>query len=261
VTFQPVVPSGGLVGWQFLQSTLTRQQAAHRTDQSSQRIETYFRENIGKVSSAEDLVSDRRLLTVALTAFGLEEDINAKAFVTKVLEDGTLDPNSLANRLSDSRYKAFSAAFGFGDFSVPRTVLSDFPDKILERYHQSTFQAAVGEIDSDMRLGLGLAPGLADVLDQSIGNDARWFGVMGSRPLRTVFERAFGLPTSFGTVDLDQQLTEFKKRAESFLGTDDLGEIASSDKLDRLARLMMAQSQNSALSMSSASTALALLQG
>lgn len=38
--------------------------------------EAYFRAKIGSVKTAEQLVSDRRLLKVALGAFGLEADIN-----------------------------------------------------------------------------------------------------------------------------------------------------------------------------------------
>ena len=34
----------------------------------------YFQEKISSITSAEELVSDRRLLTVALGAFGLQDD-------------------------------------------------------------------------------------------------------------------------------------------------------------------------------------------
>ena len=81
---------------------------------------------------------------MALTAYGLEGDINNKAFIRKVLEDGTLKEGALANRLADKQYQKLSAAFGFGDFPVPRSKLSDFADKTLALYRTRQFETAVG---------------------------------------------------------------------------------------------------------------------
>nr|WP_276946739.1 DUF1217 domain-containing protein [Haematobacter massiliensis] len=66
-----------------------------------QRDEAYFRDRIGGISSAEELVADRRLLQIALGAFGLGEDIGNKYFIRKVLEDGVSERTALANRLSN----------------------------------------------------------------------------------------------------------------------------------------------------------------
>ena len=84
--FQPVVPFGGLAGWRFLQASLPTQQAAHENSGPIQRDVAYFRDNISKITSAEALVSDRRMLSVALGAFGLDGDINNTYFVRTVLE-------------------------------------------------------------------------------------------------------------------------------------------------------------------------------
>ena len=73
------------------------------------------------MTSAADLVADRRLLKVALGAFGLEGEIDKKAFVRKILEEGTADPASLANRLTDKSYYKLAEAFGFGDLGGART--------------------------------------------------------------------------------------------------------------------------------------------
>jgi hypothetical protein len=61
-------------------------------------------------------VGDRRLLEVALGAFGLDDDIRNRFFIRKVLEEGTTSPSRrFANRLSDKRYLALAETFGFGD--------------------------------------------------------------------------------------------------------------------------------------------------
>ena len=125
MTYAPVVPFGGLAGWAFLTRTREAQKTAFASSPAVQRDEAYFRDRIGGISSAEELVSDRRLLSVALGAFGLEDDINNRYFIRKVLEDGTLDPKALGNKLADKRYLELSKAFGFGDYATPRTKLSD----------------------------------------------------------------------------------------------------------------------------------------
>jgi len=99
MTFQPVVPLSGYAGFAFLERTLETQQQAFNSSASIQRDTEYFLENIEKVETAEALVNDRRLFTVALGAFGLSDDINNKFFLQKVLEDGTLDPDALSNKL------------------------------------------------------------------------------------------------------------------------------------------------------------------
>jgi len=138
MTFQPIIPLTGYTGWRFLQRTMENQKTAFENDPTIQRATEYFKENISKVSTAEDLVSDRRMLSVALGAFGLDDDIDNKFFVQKILEEGTLDDGALANLLSDSRYADFSRTFGFGDFPIPNTVLSDFSDLMVERYAGSS---------------------------------------------------------------------------------------------------------------------------
>ncbi len=140
MSFQPVLPLSGFTGWGFLKRTMERQQAVQQALPVQKRDEAYFRDRIAKADTAEKLVNDKRLLRIALTAFGLEGDVNSKAFIQKVLEGGTLKEGSLANKLADKQYQKFAAAFGYGDFSVPRTKISTFPDEILAQFRARTFE-------------------------------------------------------------------------------------------------------------------------
>ena len=69
MSYQPVVPAGGNLGWTFLKQTREAQQEAFDNSSIIARDTDYFRENIGKIQSAEELVADRRLLTVALSDY------------------------------------------------------------------------------------------------------------------------------------------------------------------------------------------------
>lgn len=262
MTFQPVVPFGGHAGWAFLTRTKEAQETAYVASPVLSRETDYFAENIGKITSAEQLIEDRTLLKVALGAFGLDSDINNKYFLKKVLEDGTLNNGALANRLADKRYQEFSAAFGFGDFDVPRTQLSFFADEIVSGYNTRQFEIAVGEQNETMRLALAAERELTELASSTTSNDGKWFTIMGTPPLRSVFESAFGLPASFGALDIDKQLEVFKERSNNILGTSDVSDFGNTETLDEIVRVYLARSeiQNLTAQTSAGSTALTLLQ-
>lgn len=262
MSFQPTLPLSGFAGWGVLKRTMPAQQAAFQANSAVQRDEAYFREKIGKIDTAEQLVSDRRLLTIALGAYGLDSDINNKFFVRKVLEEGTLKEGALANRLADKQYLRFSAAFGFGDFKVPRNKLSDFADKTLALYRTRQFEAAVGAQNDTYRLALNAERELPALARRDMSEDAKWFTIMGNPPLREVVQTALGLPKSFSSLDLDKQLETFKRRAETSLGESSPNQFADAKKLEKLVRtfLLRAEVVNSTQTQSSGSLALELLR-
>ena len=262
MTYDPALPIGGYAGWAFLKRTMPTQTAVFNTSTDMKRDEDYFRAKIGKITTAEQLVNDRRLLKVALGAFGLDNDIGNKFFIRKVLEDGTLTPGALANRLADKQYQKLSASFGFGDFAVPSTKLSDFPDKILTAYRARQFEAAVGEQNPDLRLALNVQRELPGIAAKSGSSEnSKWFTVMGNVPLRRVFEKALGLPSSLGVLDLDKQLEAFKAKAKSQLGSDAIAQFTDPAKVEGLVRRFLLRSEAESFAQSGAGNpALQLMQ-
>ncbi|GAA6188405.1 DUF1217 domain-containing protein [Litorivita sp. NS0012-18] len=260
MSFQPIVPSGGLVGWKFLERTYEAQNAAFQRSTVITRDTEYFAENISKVDTAEDLVNDRRLMRVALGAFGLQDDINNKYFIKKILEEGTLEDGALANKLSDDRYKSLASAFGF-DLGTPRSKISTFSDTIIEKFRQQEFEVAVGEADDDMRLAMYTERNLADIATGENSEETKWFKIMGTPPLRAVFEAALNLPSSFAQLDLDQQLGVFQDRATRYFGDDSVAQFADPEKQEKLITNFLVRSQVSQVTSSSAGNiALTLLQ-
>ncbi len=262
MNFQPVLPLGGLAGWGFLKRTMERQQAVQQAAPVQQRDEAYFRDKIGKVSTAEQLVSDRRLLRIALTAFGLEGDVNSKAFIQKILEGGTRKVDSLANKLADKQYQKLSSAFGFGDFSVPRTKISTFPDEILTQFRARIFEAAVGGQNNTFRLALNAERELPTLAARPISDTAKWYTVLGNAPLREVVQTALGLSKSFASIDLDQQVSVLETRAEAAFGSAGISQFTDPAKMDGLIRRFMfrAELQEQGTGNSPAAIALQLLR-
>lgn len=238
MSFSPVIPLGGYQGWTFLNRTLEAQRSAFLADPAIKRATAAFESRIAQVRTASDLVADRQLLDVALTAFGLEADIDARAFIEKVLAEGTLKDGAFATRLADKRYAALARTFGFGD-QGPRTGRPGFADEITARFEARRFEAAVGEVDDNLRRALNLGSGLADIFATVTSPDARWFAVMGDLPLRSVFEGALGLPRGIGKLDLDLQLETFKTRFADIFGSEDLSVLTDRAEQERLVRLYL----------------------
>jgi hypothetical protein len=79
----------------------------------------YYRANIHKVSTIDEFMDDYRLYSYAMKAYGLEEQIPSRALIKKVLESDLSDKTSIANKLSDERYRTFAAAFTFAKTAEP----------------------------------------------------------------------------------------------------------------------------------------------
>lgn len=261
--FQPVIPIGGLGGWRFLQETYDSQFKAFTESVQIQRDSEYFREKIGDITTAEEFVKDRRLMTVALGAFGLENDVDNKYFIRKILEEGTTNDDSLANRFADTRYAELSEAFGFGPGEIPRTLFPSFPDRIIDKFEAASFEIAAGEQNGSMRIALYAQRELGDLAADDVSNNAKWFSIMAEPPLRNLFETALNLPSSFGQIDIDQQLEVFKKRAAKEFGTDDVSQFTDPEKVEDLITKFMVRDQIKQFnnSVSSQSIALTLLRG
>lgn len=262
MSFQPVVPGGGLAGWSFLQRTREAQQEVFDRSPALRRETDRFLGRIGEVRTAEDLVSDRRLLAVALGAFGLGDDIGNRFFIRRVLEDGTLAQDALANRLADKRYAALAEAFRF-DLAPPNTVLSEFGPRLVAAYREREFEVAVGARSPELRLALGFERELAGLSDRRLSEDGLWFTVMATPPLRRVFEGAFNLPAVLGTLDIDRQLSVFKERARAAFGQEGVRQFSDPDKQATLLRrfLLSTDSSTAPLTTVPGAAALSLLRG
>jgi len=256
--FQPVIPSGGISGWRFLQRTYDAQLETFGQSAQIQRETDHFKEKIAGITTAEDLVADRQLLTVALGAFGLSDDIDNKFFIKKMLEEGSTADDALANRFTDTRYSDMVAAFGFGPSEITRTGFTLFTDEIIEKYQVNQFETATGEQDESMRIALYAQRELVDVVSEEGSDAQKWFTIMGQPPLRSLFETALGLPSAVAQVDIDRQLEIFQDRADSIFGSPSPAQFSDPEKLEDLVTQYLARAQIQSIGSGSSSAAIAL---
>jgi hypothetical protein len=261
MSFQPQIPLTGVAGWRFLERTQASQQAAFEQGASLKREVERFAAEVGSIRTAADLVGDRRLLKIALGAFGLEGEIDKKALVRKVLESDLADPRSLANRMAAPGFKEMAQAFGLGPTSTPRTGDAGFADRIVAGYKTRAFEAAVGESSNEMRLALNFRREIAALSKGETGGS--WFSVLGSKPLRDVFEKAYALPKEFGRLDIDRQREVMREKTSALFGTANLSAFASPANVEKVVTRFLARAQVEAgpSATTPGSAALSLLSG
>jgi Protein of unknown function (DUF1217) len=95
----------------------------------------YYTNTIGGVASVDDLLNNDRLYRYALTAFGLDPNIQSKATIRQVLTSNLSDPNSFANTSSDGRYRTLADAF---NFAVDGTVSGTDGAQSADQVHSTT---------------------------------------------------------------------------------------------------------------------------
>ena len=123
-------------------------------------------------------------------------------------------------------------------------------------------ETAVGQQNNTYRLALNAEREIPALASRTISENAKWFTVLGNAPLREVMQTALGLPKSFSSIDLDQQVSVLKKRTEAAFGSPDIGQFKDPAKLEALTRRFILQSemQGQMSAASPAATALMLLR-
>lgn len=254
------VGQGGYLGWKLLERTATTQRAAFERDPQIQRSRDYVAQKLPQVRTAEQLVSDYRLLNVTLRAFGLEADVNNRLFIRKVLEADPEDSSSLVNRLSDKRYLNLNKAFGMG--KGDGTAAGADVDKVLDLYVSKSFERNIGTRHQEIELALNARRELPALAAAESSDNTKWYQILSSQPLRKVFEGAFGLGSTFGRLPLDRQVEEMKTRLDRLTGSGSIAQFGAPEKLESLLKTYLLRSgMNSGGAITPYSAALTILRG
>ncbi|RQH16406.1 DUF1217 domain-containing protein [Bradyrhizobium sp. RP6] len=148
-----------------LKQSLTR--VEQQTDVA--REAAYYKANIGKVKTIDDLMNDYRLYHYAMKAYGLEDMAYAKAFMKKVLESDLSDAKSFVNKLVDKRYREFAAAFSFTGGTKPVAQSEDQIDEMIGLY-TATKKSQVDALADDTKY-YNAQIGSISSADQLLNND------------------------------------------------------------------------------------------
>jgi len=178
----------------------------------------YYRENIEKIRTIDDFIADKRIYDYALTAFGLDDMRYAKAFIRKVLEEGTDNPDSLANRLADKRYREFATAFNFARHGEVTTTFGRVREDTVQRYLRETLEIDAGRQNEGVRLALYFAR-KAEKIDSAMD-------ILADRALLKVVQVATGISPLTSAANIDRQ-------AELIASRLDISDLKDPKKLDQ----------------------------
>ena len=188
----------------LVQRTYDRRIDALSKDAFIQREAAYFRENIGKIQTGDQLMDDYRLYSFAMKAFGLESQTYAKGLMRKVFDEGILDKDSTANRLNDAKYREIAGAFGFAETANLNMLDPANVEAVVQRYLTQELEVREGEESEGVRLAL--------YFDRQISKAENWYDVLADPALAEVVRTALGLPKEFSTTDIDRQAAHFEDR-------------------------------------------------
>ena len=175
---------------------LSRYQAMTAAEPAVKTATAYYEANIGSVKSISDLVGNYRLLSYALNAYGLGDQINAKGLITKVLEGGVSNPRSLANTLPNSQWKAFAAAFNFVDSGATPPSSTSSVATTTSDYVEQQLESDQGDQDVGVQLALYFQRVAPTVTSE--------YGILADPNLLQVAATIMGLPPS-AAADLQPQ--------------------------------------------------------
>jgi hypothetical protein len=180
---------------------LSRYQTMTAAEPAVKTASAYYAANIGSVKSISDLVGNYRLLSYALDAYGLGDQINAKGLITKVLEGGVSNPKSLANTLPNAQWKAFAAAFNFVDSGATPPSSTSAVATTTSDYVEQQLESDQGGQDVGVQLALYFQRVAPTVTSE--------YGILADPNLLQVAATIMGLPPTAAADLKPQTLSEF----------------------------------------------------
>lgn len=167
---------------------------------------TYYLANITKVKSVDDLMSNSRLYTYALAAYGLDSATEDKTLIKQVLQGGVRDPNSVANKQKNPAYAGLASALNFEQYGENATTINAAQQPTVDKYMRQSLEEDAGKTNEGVRLALYFQRKAPDITS--------WYDVLADTALASVVRTALGLPDSFATANIDKQAQLFEQKLD-----------------------------------------------
>lgn len=180
------------------------------TDPSSPELlaeVNHYLANIGRVRSADELVSNERLLAVALRAHGFAEGETVdKTVLRRVLEGGVDDPSSPANAMADKRFAALAESFDFARHGEEATTFNVTRTPAVQKYLRQTLEENAGERNEGVRLAL--------YFERKAPTLRSYYEILADKALAKVVRSALGFPDALAQADIDKQAAMIGERID-----------------------------------------------
>ncbi|GEO84083.1 MULTISPECIES: DUF1217 domain-containing protein [Alphaproteobacteria] len=169
----------------------------------------YYQKNIIGITSAAELLADRRLVDVVLAAKGFDPKEVTDDFLKQIFQSDLSDKKSFVNKQDDERWAELLSSFNFDSKGLlTRDAVGTVQQRgaVLETqnlYLHQMLEEDQGNSNAGVRLALyfeRVAPTLTDAYDL-LGDDA----------LLETFRVTFGFSSDFSNMDIDMQASLVEK--------------------------------------------------
>ncbi|MDX2202906.1 MAG: DUF1217 domain-containing protein [Hyphomicrobiaceae bacterium] len=221
--------------YNLISKDLTKSLARTAKEPEVKRETDYYKAHVGNIKSVDDLMKNERVYRYVMKAYGLEDLTYAKGLIRKVLEGGTSDERSLANQMSDPRFKALAKAFDFEAFGEATASTEAVQTETVDKYMRQQLEAEAGSDNEGVRLALYFKRNAASVTGP--------YGILADKALLQVYQIAFDISSATSAQEIEVQAANIKKK----LDIADLQDPAKVDKIIErfMAKYDIANNQNS----------------
>ncbi|WP_323765187.1 DUF1217 domain-containing protein [Marinovum sp.] len=198
----------GNLAMRLVDATESKEQVLLRSQPQNAREIEYFRENIDKVDTVDDLIGDYRLYSFVMKAHDLEDQIFGKAMMEKILKSNIEEDDALVNKLTDSRFKELYNTMGFGTDGVGNinTMLGNWKNRMVDKFIDT--QYVNGKADENEAVGIALE------FRRKAADVSSAYEILADADMATFVRTALGLPAVIAGLDIDRQAALINERLD-----------------------------------------------
>lgn len=227
----------------------TREIEATAREPAVERAVARFTQAVRSATSVEELLANKPAMDVLLTANGLGDQKDYTALVKAVLTSDLGDPDSLANTLTDTRWKTLASTYNFAAKGLSSIQGTKAIGAIGQAYAQTVWEQKLNDA----------TPGLANALafKSLAGSVTHVDQILGDPTMRTVVTTTLGIPKQIAFQPLEAQERAITDRL-------DIGKLQDSKFVENFARRYLiahAQADTTASSTDTSLTSLAVQAG
>lgn len=189
--------------YQIISTNMARTKTQIEKDPVVKRETEYYNATIKTIKTVDEFVKNDRVFKYAMKAYGLEDMAYAKAFIKKMLQEGSTNPLSMSNKMSNPLYKAFVKAFDFAGKGAEATSAASATSETVQKYVQQTLEVQEGNANQGVQLAL--------YFKRKASSITKPMEILADRALLKFVQTAFNIPEASSKADIDIQVRNLEK--------------------------------------------------
>lgn len=187
----------------LVSTNIARYQKMTAADPTVASATKYYQANIGKITSAAQLVNNPRLFSYVMSAFGLSDMTYAKKMIQQAMEQGTSSSSALAVKLNNSKILALANTFNFSIYGSATTKQSSVAQGVVDKYVTQTLETTQGNSNPGVQLALYFRDHASSITGA--------YNILADSNLLTVVQTTLGISPYTSSQNIDTQAAQLNK--------------------------------------------------